>query len=173
MKTWYSCLNPDYLKTYFNLSLTVLLLSVCIACSSDDEDLSISLDGPVLSVSDFSGNWNATNAVFESLDGSLRVDIINVGGSATLAVQSNGRFTITLSVPGQASEVISGELGFNGDEYGSSLIVIFDGDARDDYELFNISLNNGVLSLSGQTTFDFLNNGSETPATLDLTLERA
>ncbi|NAY93318.1 hypothetical protein GTQ34_15515 [Muricauda sp. JGD-17] len=171
MKTRYSYANLLGRKTLY-YSVILLLSIICFSCSDDDGDLMISLDGPVLSVSDFTGNWAATTAVFESTDGSQRLEVVEQGGSATLVVQANGRFTITISFPGQGSEIFAGELGFNGEEYGDRLIVIFDGDDPEDYELFNIQLNNGVLFLNGITTFDFLGNGTEVPATIDLILER-
>ncbi len=162
------------IRSIFSMTIILIAIGTSISCSSDDDDLAISLDGPVLSVSDFTGNWVATSAVFESIDGSnQRLDIVEEGGSATFVVQTNGRFTITINTPGLGSDTFSGELGFNEEEYGDGLIVIFDGDARDDYELFNIRLENDVLSLSGITTFDFTGNGTEESAVIDLGLVRS
>ncbi|WP_299532757.1 hypothetical protein [Ulvibacterium sp.] len=161
-------------RSIFSLGIVLITIAISLSCSSDDEDLSISLDGPVLSVSDFTGNWVAISAVFESIDVSgTRLDIIEEGGSATLTVQANGRFAITINTPGLGSETFSGELGFNGEEYGDLLIIVFDGDARDDYELFNIAIENNVLFLSGITTFDFTGNGTEESAVIDLGLVRS
>jgi len=79
-------------------------MGISLSCSSDDEEFKISLEGPSLSVSDFTGTWVAFQAVFETFDGSnLRLDVIEEGGSATLAVQANGRFTITINTPDQGS----------------------------------------------------------------------
>ena len=160
-------------RRFFLYSLVAVLVAVFSSCSKDGDEVSISLNGPVLSVSDFSGTWLATTAIFENFDGSQRLEIVAEGGSATLVVQTNGRFSITLNIQGQGSEVISGELGFNEDEYGDRLIVVFDGEDPEDYEVFNISLNGGVLSLSGVTTFDFTGNGTEEPAVIDLVMERS
>ena len=172
MKTKYIDQNLLGTGRFIYISLMVVLLILFTACSKDGDEVSISLDGPVLSVSDFSGTWNATTAIFENFDGSQRLEIVAEGGSATLVVQTNGRFSLTLNISGLGSEVISGELGFNEDEYGERLIVVFDGEPREDYEVFNISLNSGVLSLSGVTTFDFTGNGTEEPATVDLVMVR-
>ncbi|WP_282159718.1 hypothetical protein [Ulvibacterium marinum] len=161
-------------RSIFSISMVLITIAVSVSCSSDDDDLTISLDGPVLSVSDFTGNWTATSAIFESIDvPGNRLDIIEEGGSATLTVQANGRFAITINTPGLGSETFSGELGFNGEEYGDRLIVVFDGDARDDYELFNIGFENNVLFLSGITTFDFTGNGTEESAVIDLGMVRS
>ncbi|WP_422081982.1 hypothetical protein [Ulvibacterium sp.] len=168
----------DYLyrriRAMFSMVIMFIILGTSISCSSDDEDLVISLEGQTLSVSDFTGNWTAIGAVFESIDVSgTRLDIIEEGGSATLTVQANGRFSITINTPGLGSETFSGELGFNGEEYGDLLIIVFDGDARDDYELFNIAIENNVLFLSGITTFDFTGNGTEESAVINLDLVRS
>ncbi|RKN79311.1 hypothetical protein [Ulvibacterium marinum] len=158
----------------FSVAIMFIILGTSISCSGDGEDLAISLEGPVLSVSDFTGNWTATSAIFESIDvPGNRLDIIEEGGSATLTVQANGRFAITINTPGLGLETFSGELGFNGEEYGDRLIVVFDGDARDDYELFNIGFENNVLFLSGITTFDFTGNGTEESAVIDLGMVRS
>ncbi len=158
----------------WHLCIVVFMIGSLSSCSSDEEDFTVSLDGPSISVSDFSGSWVATTAVFESTDGSQRLDVIQEGGSATLQVQNNGRFTITISAPGQGSDSFSGEMGFNGEEYGNQLIVLFDGDARDDYELFNVAVtNDDVLFLSGITAYDFTGSGGEVPATIDLVMVRA
>ncbi len=173
MKT--KLINPNLLKTVKPVfsTLMVVLMTIFISCSNDGDEVSISLDGPVLSVSDFSGTWNATTAIFENFDGSQRLEIVAEGGSATLVVQNNGRYTLTLNISGLGTDVTSGELGFNEDEYGDRLIVVFDGEPREDYEVFNISLNGGVLSLSGVTTFDFTGNGTEEPAVIDLVMVRS
>ena len=173
MKTDYKSQTLISLRKPIHIILSILLLTFLSSCSDDDEEVSISLNGPVLSVSDFSGTWNATAAIFENFDGSQRLEIVAEGGSATLIVQTNGRFTLTLNITGLGTEVISGELGFNEEEYGDRLIVVFDGEPREDYEVFNISLNSGVLSLSGVTTFDFTGSGTEEPAVVDLTMERS
>ena len=174
MKTTNTIVKDTSNKNSHYYILYALLFLLCISCSSEDEEeVTISLDGPVLSVSDFSGNWTATGAIFEDFDGSQRLNLVQEGGSASLSVQSNGRFSINLDVPGQGTEVISGELGFNEGEWGDRLIVIFDGEPKEDYEVYNISLENGILYLSGVTTFDFTGGGTEEPAVIDLILTRS
>ncbi|WP_222983012.1 hypothetical protein [Flagellimonas meishanensis] len=158
----------------FRVGFILMALCIFMSCSGDKEEFMISLDGPNISVSDFTGSWEATTSVFESTDGSQRLDVIEVGGTTLLQVQNNGRFTITIAVPGQGSESFSGKMGFNGDEYGNRLIVLFDGDAMDDYELFNVDVNNDeTLFLSGITTFDFTGSGTEVLATIDLVMVRS
>jgi len=169
------CLKFKKFKYVF---LLVFLLPVSIgltACNEDDEGPGISLNGPIISVSDFTGNWIATNAAFRSNSSPVqRVDVIDEGGSVTFVAQADGRFTISVNIPNRTADIFSGKLGFNEEEYASRLIVIFDGDAPDNYELFTIELINSdsELLLSGPTTFDFDDNGSEEPASVDLRLIR-
>ena len=159
-------------KYVFYMLFAFLVLTSLTSCSSDDEGPGIMLTCSTISVSDFTGNWNATNADFSSTTDNTRIDIIDEGGSVTFSVQSNGGFTITVNLPGESPDIFSGTLGFNEEEYSCGLIVIFAGDAPDDYELFNIQLNNNILTISGITTFDIDGDGSEEPAIVDLTLTR-
>ena len=166
------------LKNSKSIVLTLILtLSTVVfsGCSSDDEgSFEISVNGPVISVSDFSGNWNATEGIFRvAATPNVLIDVIALGGSITFNVQSDGRFTITIKIPDRSDETYSGRLGFNAEEYGNALIVLFDGDAADDYELFNVLLEGGELIIAGPSSFDFDDNGIEEEAILDFVFERS
>lgn len=161
------------IKSMLYVGLMVLLIGISTSCGNDDDELAISLNGPVLSVSDFSGDWTATAAVFENISGSERIEIVAQGGSVTFVAKTNGRFSITINIQGQSPDIFSGELGFNEEEWGSRLIVIFDGEAREDYEVYNIDFDNDTLYLRGQTTYDITGNGTEEPVIIDLTLVRS
>lgn len=165
------------LKGLKNLFLLVILISATITltgCSSDDdESFVISLDGPVISVSDFTGNWDATQADFIiSANPLVLFDVLDEGGSVSFNVQSNGRFTITIKVPNRPDESFSGRLGFN-EEYGSNLIVLFDGDAPEDYEVYIIELQSGQLRISGPAAIDVEGDGMEVETTADLIFIRS
>ena len=43
----------------------------------------------------------------------------------------------------------------------------------DDYEVYDITVQSGQLSLRGVTTFDFLGNGTQKEATIYLLMERS
>ena len=142
----------------------LVFLSINIACNKDKDEYP--LDGPNLSMNDISGNWKATTANY-SYD-TLFFDVIAAGGSATLVIQTNGRFTFTLILPDEPDNVSSGQLGFD-EEW---LAISFDDDPEE-YEYFYIELSNGILTLRGPAEFDFEGDGTEEPASVDLMLIRS
>jgi hypothetical protein len=143
------------------IPLISLSLVFPVGCDDDDDDFSSS--GTKLSVSDIQGNWIANSATFSA---DVFTDFIAEGATITLAIQSNGRFTFTMMMPGQPDEVSTGKLGFDG-EY---LAVRFDGE--DEEGSFFISLINDILTLRGQTELDLDGNGVDEFGILELIMER-
>ena len=135
-----------------------------VACNKDKNEYP--LDGPNLSMNDISGNWKATGANY-SYD-TLFFDVIAEGGSVSLVIESNGRFTFILKLPEEADNVSAGQLGFD-DEW---LAITYDEDPGE-YEYFYIDLTNGILTLRGAAEFDFEGDGKEEPANIDLVLIRS
>ncbi|MEM7380453.1 MAG: hypothetical protein AAF361_04555 [Bacteroidota bacterium] len=143
------------------------------SCSEDNEGPECSLQGTNLSVSDIAGNWDATTANFGlDVTGPVQeIDIVAEGGSVTLSIQSGGRFTLSITEPGEPSDNSSGSLCFDED----LLIVNFDEDGPDEYEFFAIQFNSGTntLTIEGPTTFDFDGDGQSEPARVFLVLTRS
>ena len=153
------------------LTPILLLLLTFVACNKNKEEYP--LNGPILSMADIAGTWNATTANFsgDELDAAGQpkfIDIIAEGGSVTLSIQSNGRFTSTIALPGEPDNISTGQLGF--DE--QWLAISFDEDPGE-YEFFFIELVNNVLTLRGPAEFDFDDDGLEEPGSLDWVMERA
>ena len=144
------------------LPLMVFSLGVMTSCNGDDDD-EFSNQGNNLSISDIQGSWIATPATFTAPE---FIDILEEGATVTLEIQSNGRFTFTLLMPGEAPEVTTGKLGFDGD----FLAVRFDDDI--DEASFFISLVNQVLTLRGQTELDLDGNGIDDFGILELIMVR-
>jgi len=138
-----------------------------IQCGEDDEEFP--LDGTILSMDEISGNWEATMVEFSSAAAGpvQTVEIIGAGGSFTLTIQTNGRFTMNLSIPGTTTEITGGQLGFDEE----LLVVIYDEDP-DEWEYFGIMLNNDELLLTGPGTFDFDGDNIDESAFVALELER-
>ena len=149
-------------RVLFHIAI-VAFLPFFIGCNKNKNEYP--LDGPNLSMNDISGNWKATSANY-SYD-TLFFDVIAEGGSVSLMIESNGRFTFTLKIPEEADEVSAGQLGFD-EEW---LAITFDDDPGE-YEYFFIGLSNGVLTLRGPAEFDFEGDGTEEPANVDLILIR-
>ncbi len=151
----------------FLIALLAFTLTLSACDSSGDDDFP--LEGTILSMNDIAGTWNATSAVFMlAADGpAVEVNIVDAGGTATLVIQSNGRFTFTTTLPGEAPDVTTGQLGFDED----LLVVIYDDDP-DDFEFFGIQLSGTALSLGGPGTYDFDGDGVEENARIELELVR-
>ncbi len=151
------------------LLLAVLMLFTTLtACDSNGED-DFSLEGDGISMSDIAGTWTATRAFFSRTETGPAVDveIVAQGGTATLVIQTNGRFTFTTALPGDAPDITTGQLGFDED----LLVVIYD-DEPDDFEFFGIQFSGNTLSINGQGTYDFDGDGAEEAAVIELDLVR-
>ena len=149
------------LRNFVWVPLISLSLVFLVGCEDDDDDFSSS--GNTLSISDIQGNWIATSATFTAPQ---FTDILAEGATVTLAIQSNGRFTFTMMMPGEPDDVTTGKLGFDGD----FLAVRFD-DEEEEASFF-ISLINEILTLRGQTELDLDGNGVDDFGILELIMER-
>lgn len=147
--------------------LTLASLVIFLSCGSDDGP---SLVGTDISIADIAGNWSATSAVFDiaTAGPSIRVDVVEEGGSVILQIQNNGRFTLTVTVMGRAPEVSTGQMGFDED----LLTVSFDDDP-DDFEFFGIQHTVTTLSINGPAEFDFDGDGTQEPAIVGLIFIRS
>lgn len=149
------------LRNFVWVPLISLSLVFLVGCEDDDDDFSSS--GNTLSISDIQGNWIATSATFTAPE---FTDILAEGATVTLSIQSNGRFTFTMMMPGEPDDVTTGKLGFDGD----FLAVRFDDE--DEEASFFISLINQILTLRGQTELDLDGNGVDDFGILELIMER-
>ncbi len=161
------------IKQRFFYPMLALLWVGCslVSCSEDDEGPDCSIEGTNFSVSDISGNWTATEARFfnVSTEPIQVVDVVAEGGTVTLSIQSNGNFTLNITESDGPNARSSGDLCFDEE----LLVVRFDGDAPDDYELFQIQLNGANnLFIGGPSEFDFNGDGTPDPADISLALTR-
>lgn len=146
------------------------------SCSSDDDEDVQANCGPAYCVEDLEGTWNATSVlftpcVFEGFEG---IDLIAEGATAQMVVQSNGRFTITISYPGEGSESFSGRIYF---EDSTWFAIQFDEDPPNDPTYFGdtLSNNNTVFEMNGGSEtaeFDFDDDGEEECASVYLRFEK-
>ena len=153
--------------------MVALLFLVFVACSNDDDEtpeFDFPLEGNTLSMMDIAGNWTATSAEFEgaSVPGGT-IELVGAGGSLTLNIQNNGRFSSVIRLPGEDGEEFTGQLGFSG----SQLVLLDDVDEPGDEAFFSITLTpEDLLLLSGVLEFDFDDNGSFEATDVDLTMTR-
>ena len=157
--------NAGYLFYIFGI-LTVFSFFIA-SCGDDDPQLK----GDNYPIDDIAGNWTATDALFSSLEmpykGSL--DVLEEGGTLTLSIQSNGRFTMTIMLPGEANQVFTGQLGFD-EEW---LAVSYDEEPGEyDYYYFDLNDSKTILTIRGDSTYDFDDDGVEDLAALSFILSR-
>ena len=164
------------MKTLLHILLSSMFIVFLTACSSDDGDVQ-SDEGPAFSINQLQGTWEATSVRF-SYSGQGPVpepssyDVIAEGGSATLVVQSNGRFTLTVRPAGSSTESFSGRMYFEDGEY---FAIQFDDDPPDDPTYFGETLSGNTFTLNGgpdTAEWDFDNDGEDEPASVYLQFER-
>lgn len=157
------------MRSKYTSTLAILVCFFFIqSCSSDDED-DFPLVGTNISMDEIAGTWNATRASFSlAADGpAVELEVVAAGGTVTLVIQANGRFTLTIVLPARSPEVSTGQLGFDED----LLVVSYDEDPED-YELFGIQATETTLSISGPSEFDFDGDGTDEAAIVELDMER-
>ncbi len=166
------------MKSVYRYFFSAIFIFLLFGCSSSDDDDVKSDTGPSFSISELQGTWNATELVF-SFSGQGAVpqpsfyDVIAEGGSASLVVQSNGRFTLTVTPAGFDAESFSGRMYF---EDGEFFAIQFDDDPPNDPTYFGETLSGDTFTLNGgpdTAEWDFDGDGNDEPASVFLSFERA
>lgn len=148
---------------------TVLILFVASSCSEDDSGLT--KEGGPFKISELAGNWEATSAFFNSDNDNLSVDVIADGGSLSLAVQSSGRFTLTIDPVDRNAYTENGEMFwelYEGDYY---FAIAWDS-YPDDWASYGATLTATTFFMTGGPDtgeYDFDNDGTAESANISLT----
>ena len=141
--------TTSYLPAIKNRRLTLLIVAVLlplflfVSCNKDDEFSDER-------VSEIAGTWTATSASFNGLD------VVDEGGSVTLEIQDNGKFTFTIKRPGRTDMVFTGRLGFD-EEW---LAVEYDTNPGE-YEYYDSTYDADSLNIGANSEFDFDGVGSD------------
>lgn len=141
--------NSIYLTEKKNTGSGLLFIVVIVtltffgACNKTDEP-------STEKVKEIAGIWTATSAWFNG------TEVIAEGGSVTLAIQNDARFTFTISRPGRNDMVFTGKLGF--DE--GWLAVEYDTNPGE-YEYYEINYDANNLHIGANSEFDFDGNGTD------------
>lgn len=155
-----------------NRIILALLLIFTLSCNnSDDSESDFPLEGTVYSMADIAGTWNAQFADFEELEvRDSGFEVINLGGTFTMTVQDNGRFSAIMTIPGEPTEQFNGQLGFDG----FNLVMLEDGDGPGDEAYFNMEITSeGLWNLDGDILYDLDGDGDFENVILRLRMERA
>jgi hypothetical protein len=150
-----------------------LISFVFVSCSFDEDELS--LNGPDFSIGDMQGSWEATAAVFTTSESGSQFDqasIVEDGGSASMIIESTGRFALTIAPVGRSSHTVSGNMFFEEETW---FAILFD-DYPDDYEYFGVELTDTTLIINGgpnSAEYDFEDDGTFEPASVYLEFVRS
>lgn len=127
-----------------------------IACSDDT--------GPT--EDELTGSWLATKVELVSVENpSVKVDLVALGGTVRLVLAESNTYTMTLSYPGLAGEVITGT-------WSASEDVLTLNDQDGNFQ-FDMSLSGDTLTLAGaDAEYDFDDDDVDDPAKLNITLVR-
>jgi hypothetical protein len=156
----------------FLLYFTCITILILISGSCSQEDDTPALQGDNYSINDISGKWIAMQAGFTSMEVPDKgfLDVIAEGGTLTITIQSNGRFSMTIVLPQKPDQVFTGQLGFD-EEW---LAVSYDEAPGDyDYHYFDLNADKTVLTIRGQGTYDFDEDGEEDSASFSFILAKS
>lgn len=163
------------MKKFMYLLFAVGAAVSLTACSSDSDGEEQSDTGPDFAISELQGTWTATTLTFSYSEAGERPDpdfasIIGDGGSASMTVQSNGQFVLTIDPFDRAAMMASGRMFF---EDGAYFAIEFDGE--DDYEYFAATLSGNTFTINGgpnTAEYDLDLDGTDDLCSVYLVLQR-
>ncbi len=145
------------MKSFIYIFL-ISLISLNFSCSSDDDGDGLTKDGP-FQISELSGTWEATKAQFSV--STVSVDVVEDGGTASMSVQSSGRFTLTLNPVDRNPYTVNGEMFWEEWQQTYYFAIVWD-DYPNDWDTYGHTFDGTTLSLNGGTDsgeYDFDNDG--------------
>jgi len=115
------------------------------------------------------GTWNATRFEFVAdANSSVTADLIPMGASVVVTIQSSGRYTIDQSMPGQPNEHMQGMMTVSG----GTMTMVDDNDPANN-TVASYSVSGTTLTvLSTDETFDFNGDGVDENADLHATFTK-
>ena len=158
------------MKTLGKLFLFAPVLAFLLfSCSKDETDDLVKEGGP-FKISELVGNWEATSAFFVRDSDNMSVDIIGDGGTISIAIQSNGRFTLTTNPADRAAYTITGEMFWEEFEGNYYFAIEWD-DYPGDWDTYGATLSGTTFSINGSfdtAEYDFNNNGTFESASINM-----
>ncbi len=158
----------------FTFIFLISLISLAFSCSTDDdEDVIVLTKDGSFPISELAGTWEATKAQF-SLN-NVSIDVIEDGGTASMSVQSDGRFTLTLNPVDRNAYTVSGEMFWEPFQQTFYFAIVWDY-ASDDWDTYGHTYNGTTLSLNGgadTAEYDFGNDGDMESCSVHLIFERS
>lgn len=139
-------------------TVLAVALGLALGCGEDEGGIT---------VADLVGTWTATKFEFTNrANPAQKIDLVPFGLSFTLVVAPGGRYTMTMSFPGQPGEVEQGVVSVAGDS------ICVDPDGPEGQECMAFTLAGDTLTVTGDGEFDFNGDGVDDPAVMLLVLRR-
>ncbi len=161
------------MRTSTKSVLLAVLFILFVAASCGEKDPPITPDGP-FNISELAGNWEATSASFIRDSDAMSVEIIGDGGTVTMAVQSSGRFTMTIDPSDRPAYTVSGEMFWEIWE-GNYYFSIEWADYPGDWDSYGATLTGDTFEIFGgfdTGEYDFDNDGTSESARISFTFVR-
>ena len=134
-------------------TLSMLMVgALAIGCGDDDETT-----GPT--IEDLAGTWNGTSVELTWNDvPSVSVDLVQLGLTITLDVETNETYTFEASLAQQTVEMVTGEFNLTGS---NSFTLTNDDEPGVEWSgTFTLSGNNMSVRIEDVTLFDFDDDGT-------------
>jgi len=146
-----STFTPRFPST-LRFFITVLLL-ICTAACSEDEDEDDGEEGIEFGISDVANDWSATQFILRDIDNTgQNLNVILAGSSladVVLTIENNGDFTFRITFTDETPMLLTGEIRIVDEE----LFLFFDGSSSNDLRPFFTTLGGNVLTLIGGPIF--------------------
>lgn len=138
----------------------LLAIAALAACGDDDNEAP--------PVDDMTGTWVVTTFEYVSQDDpAVRVELIELGGAATITLAANGTYTALVTFPGEAPDQATGTWSYTADTF-----TLRDAENAFDW-VFALDVDTDMLILTGaDAEFDFDDDAIDDPADWNLTLVR-
>lgn len=146
---------------------SIMMLCLIFSCAGEEEPYT--LQGDKYNIDDLTGTWTATQAFFSSLEEPNKgnLDVIDEGGSLTLKIESDGRFRVTIVLPGEPNMVFTGQLGFD-EEW---LAMAYDDEPEEYYyHYFDLNADKSELTIRGDGYIDLDGDGVEDMVSMSFVL---
>jgi hypothetical protein len=150
----------------------ISLISLNFSCDKDDDEVVLTKDGQ-FKISELAGTWDATKAQFSV--NTVSIDVVEDGGTASMSVQTNGRFTLTLNPIDRNAYTVSGEMFWEEWEQTFIFAIVWD-DEPNDWDTYGHTFDGITLSINGGTDtgeYDFNNDGDMKPCSVHFIFDRS
>jgi len=156
--------------TYFFL---IALISLTFSCNDDDDDEVVLTKDGTFQISELAGTWEATKAQFSV--STVSIDVVEDGGTTSMSVQSNGRFTLNIDPVDRDAYTVSGEMFWEEWQQTFYFAIVWD-DVPDDWDTYGHTYDGTTLSLNGGANtgeYDFNNDGDMSACTVHFIFDRS